>query len=77
MGAGGGEEVHPEWLDQRQLAQIAKLTPDQQAEAKKELADRKTLFAEMAKLSAEEKRSGKHFSSYLLTLPTSPDKIAL
>jgi hypothetical protein len=57
MGAGGGEEVHPEWLDQRQLAQIAKLTPDQQAEAKKELADRKTLFAEMAKLSAEEKRA--------------------
>ena len=56
MGAGGGD-IHSEWMEQRQLAQIAKLPPDEQAEAKKELDERKALFAEMAKLSAEEQRA--------------------
>ncbi len=48
---------NPVWAEQRQLAQIAKLPPSQQAEAKKEMDDRKAFFSEMQKLSPEERRA--------------------
>lgn len=49
--------MNPLWIEQRQLAQIAKLPPEKQAEAKKDLADRKAMFAEMKNLSPEERRA--------------------
>jgi len=50
-------EFNPAWMEQRQLAQIAKLPPAQQPAAKKQLEDRKAFFAEMQKLSPEERRA--------------------
>lgn len=49
--------MNPAWIEQRQLAQIAKLPPEKQAAAKQELAERKALFADMQKLSPEERRA--------------------
>ena len=49
--------MNPLWIEQRQLAQIAKLPPEKQAEAKQEQAERKTMFAEMKDLSPEERRA--------------------
>jgi hypothetical protein len=49
--------MNPEWIEQRALAQIDLLPPEKKAEAKKDLAERKALFADMQKLSPEERRS--------------------
>ena len=49
--------MNPAWIEQRQLAQIAKLPPEKQVAAKQELAERKAMFADMQKLSPEERRA--------------------
>lgn len=50
-------EMNPDWMEQRQLAQISKLPPEKQAEAKQEIRDHKALVAEMQKLSPEERKA--------------------
>lgn len=49
--------MNPLWIEQRQLAEIAKLPPEKQAEAKQAIGERKALMAEMQKLSPEERRA--------------------
>ena len=49
--------MNTNWLEQRTLAKIAHLPPEKQSEAKQELTEHKAIFAEMRKLSPEERRA--------------------
>ncbi len=49
--------MNPDWIEMRQLAQIEKLPPAQQPEAKKEFQERKALATSMKSLSSEERRA--------------------
>jgi len=49
--------MNPDWIEQRQLAQIAKLPPEQQEAAKKEVQELKALFASMKGLTPEQRRA--------------------
>ena len=51
------QAVNQMWMEQRQLAQIKNLPPTQQAEAKKEMAERKTFFDSLKGLTPEERRT--------------------
>ncbi|MCE9542668.1 MAG: hypothetical protein K8R38_04010 [Verrucomicrobia bacterium] len=51
------QTVKQEWMEQRQLAQIKKLRPAQQAVAKKEMDDRKAFFDSLKGLTPEERRA--------------------
>ena len=66
-------QFNSDWMEQRQLAQIAKLPPEKQAAAKKDMEDRKALFAEMRKLTPEERRA--KFQA-MMADPDFMDKIA-
>ena len=46
----------PEWIEQRQIAQIKKLPPAKRAEAKKEMDEAKAFFAAIKDLPPEERR---------------------
>lgn len=61
--------VNPAWIEQRQLAQIAHLPPEKQADAKQEIQERKTFFAEMQKLPPEERQAK------IQTLMSDPDRM--
>ena len=50
------EKMNIDWSDQRQLAQIALLPKADQPEAKKRMAERKTMMAEMQGLTPEQRR---------------------
>lgn len=49
--------MNTDWLEQRSISRIAHLSPEKQAEAKQELTEHKAIFAEMRKLSPEERRA--------------------
>ncbi len=49
--------IKPEWMEQRQLAQIKKLPQARQASAKAEIDERKTFFNSLQGLTPEERRA--------------------
>jgi len=49
--------MNPDWIEQRQLAEVDKLPPEQQEAAKKDIQDRKAVFASMKGLTPEERRA--------------------
>ena len=53
----GWERMNPEWWEQRQRTQIGLLPAPEQEEAKKKMAERNTLFAEMQGLTREQRRA--------------------
>jgi len=52
-----GLHANPDWVEQRQLAQIKKLPADKQPQALKDRAERKALFDSMKGLTPEERRA--------------------
>ena len=65
--------MNPDWRDQRALAQIQLLPPAERPGAKKELDDRKALFASMKNLAPEERRAKMR---EMMNNPDAMDKMA-
>ena len=56
-GPGGRPNMNQAWMQERRLAQISQLPPDQQAAAKKEMDEMRAFFDSLKDLTPEERRA--------------------